>query len=467
MARLKSIGLHGIKHIARPAWHQLTAAQARYHRDFYALRDISLEVGEGEAVGIIGRNGSGKSTLLQIIAGTLTPTSGTVEVNGRAAALLELGSGFNPEFTGRENVYMNGLVLGLRESEIDGRFDAIAAYADIGDFLEQPVKTYSNGMVVRLAFAVAAHVDARILIIDEALSVGDARFQLKCARTIDRYIEDGRTLLFVSHDLNSVNRLCTAAVLLEQGQIKALHTPRIVTNLYTKMMEDDRGLGAINEELNILRDLPFDRTRRKDDQTRVASRTMADESGFERTSQVAREEHAMESEWANADGRSFSGHEFTVGGDTARIETIDILNAYAQPTGAFTSGDILIVRAQIRSFRDIPHPIFSVRIRDTKAMDIYGTNTLFKGISTPNISVGDIVEVIFKLTLNVLQGPYFVSVGCAHFEGDKLIVHHKRFDAVEIYVTQSDHHTFGIVDCHGEIHVRVVTPSVSVSNAEP
>ncbi len=188
------------------------------YRDFWALKDVSFEVNRGEAVGIIGRNGSGKSTLLQIIAGTLQPTEGQVNVKGRVAALLELGSGFNPEFTGRENVYLSGAVLGLARSTIDARFDTIAAFADIGDFLDQPVKTYSSGMMIRLAFAVQTAVEPDILIIDEALSVGDFFFQQKCAKRMRALREQGTTLLFVSHDTASVRDLCERTLYLRQGE---------------------------------------------------------------------------------------------------------------------------------------------------------------------------------------------------------------------------------------------------------
>jgi len=191
-----------------------------FYKEFWALKDVSFEIRKGETVGIIGRNGSGKSTLLQMICGTLFPTNGTVETRGRIAALLELGSGFNPEFTGRENVYLNGAVLGLSKEEIDARFDAIAAFADIGDFIEQPVKTYSSGMFVRLAFAIQANVDPEILIVDEALAVGDAYFVHRCMLRFNELQKSGTTILFVSHDANSVRNLCSRAIWLVDGAIR-------------------------------------------------------------------------------------------------------------------------------------------------------------------------------------------------------------------------------------------------------
>lgn len=208
----------------------------RWYREFHALKDINFDVRRGETVGIVGRNGSGKSTLLQIICGTLAPTRGDAKVNGRIAALLELGTGFNPEFTGRENVILNATVLGLDKSEIDARFDAIAAFADIGEFIDQPVKNYSSGMYVRLAFAVAINVDPDILIVDEALSVGDEAFQRKCFARINAIRDNGATVLFVSHSAGTVVELCDRAILLDRGEQLVEGTPKYVVSRYHKLL---------------------------------------------------------------------------------------------------------------------------------------------------------------------------------------------------------------------------------------
>jgi lipopolysaccharide transport system ATP-binding protein len=234
-ARLKSPLLEGAakffgKHTS-PHRALATRAAAGY-RDFYALRDLSFTVRRGEATGIIGRNGSGKSTLLQLIAGTLTPTAGSLEVNGRVSALLELGSGFNPDFTGRENVYLNGAIYGLGHAEMEGKFDEIAAFADIGDFIDQPVKTYSSGMMVRLAFSVGFSVQPDILIIDEALSVGDVFFQQKCFKKLHDMLEHGTTLLFVSHDMEAVRNLCEQVVLLNEGRMDFVGAPDETVSRY-------------------------------------------------------------------------------------------------------------------------------------------------------------------------------------------------------------------------------------------
>lgn len=214
----------------------LCRTQRQYYREFTALQDISFTVRRGQTVGIIGRNGSGKSTLLQIICGTLTPSSGEVQVNGRIAALLELGSGFNPEFSGRENVYLNGAILGLSREQMEARFDEIAAFADIGEFLEQPVKNYSSGMQVRLAFAVSVCVEPDILVVDEALAVGDEAFQRKCFARIERIKEEGGTILFVNHGAQAVVQLSDKAILLDRGEVLCAGRPKFVVNQYQRLL---------------------------------------------------------------------------------------------------------------------------------------------------------------------------------------------------------------------------------------
>lgn len=221
----------------------LLRGRKQFFKEFWALRNISFEIKKGETIGIIGRNGSGKSTLLQVIAGTLAPTAGSVSVNGRIAALLELGSGFNPEFTGRENVYMNGAIMEFSKAEMDEKFDRIVAFADIGEFIDQPVKIYSSGMYVRLAFAAAINVDPNILIIDEALAVGDMNFQAKCITALMRLKEKGATILFVSHDVGSVKSLCDRALYLEHGGLKAIGAASDVAELYVRVMREE-----MNEE---------------------------------------------------------------------------------------------------------------------------------------------------------------------------------------------------------------------------
>lgn len=224
--------------------------------EFWALHDINLEITQGQTLGVVGRNGSGKSTLLQIIVGTLTPTAGSVEVKGRVSALLELGSGFNPEFTGRQNVFFNAQILGFNHKETEQKFDEIAAFADIGDFIDQPVKTYSSGMFVRLAFAVATSVEPDILVVDEALSVGDEAFQRKCFARLQSIQEGGGTILFVSHAATSVVQLCTSAILMDSGELLLSHTPKVVISKYQKLIyaDPDKVLG-LKEDIRVLNQL--------------------------------------------------------------------------------------------------------------------------------------------------------------------------------------------------------------------
>lgn len=227
----------------------LFRGKKKYYREFDALQNISFEIAKGETVGIIGRNGSGKSTLLQIIAGTLTPTNGEINVNGRVAALLELGSGFNPEFTGRENVYLNGAILGISKSEMDNRFNDIIEFADIGNFIDQPVKTYSSGMYIRLAFSIAINVEADILIVDEALAVGDTKFQIKCIEKMREIKENGTTILFVSHAGEQVKRFCEKGIWLENGKIKEIDTATNVVNHY----EDSLHMDILNQQIKAVK----------------------------------------------------------------------------------------------------------------------------------------------------------------------------------------------------------------------
>ena len=423
--------------------------EQRHFHDFQALRDINLQVRKGEAVGIVGRNGSGKSTLLQIIAGTLTPTAGSVNVAGKVAALLELGSGFNPEYTGRENVFLNASLLGLSEEATMARFEDIVAFADIGDFIGQPVKTYSSGMVVRLAFAVAAHVDADILIVDEALSVGDARFQMKCARAIDRFLDAGTTLLFVSHDASSINRLCNAAVLLDGGRIRLFQSPKVVTNIYLKMMVGKEGPGAVEEDIKRFEARPFEREREKT-VTRESYPSAREVDARDREDQILRK---SEDEVVPL----LSAQEYGVGGQTARIQRIELFDEEGSIVSSVHTGDALIVVAEVEARTAIPAPIFAIRIRDAKGVDIYGTNSHYLKMENPPLREGDVAAVRFELTANMMQGNYFISVGCSHFSGDDLIVHHRRYDALPFSVLQRDH-SFGSTNCMARIAVGVRKP---------
>jgi lipopolysaccharide transport system ATP-binding protein len=463
----------------------------RLYRDFYALREVSFDVRKGESLGIIGRNGSGKSTLLQIIAGTLQPTKGTVNVNGRVAALLELGSGFNPDFTGKENVFLNAAVLGLSRRQIEERYAAIAAFAEIGDFIDQPVRTYSSGMVLRLAFAVAAHVDPDILIIDEALAVGDARFQLKCARVIDRFISRGVTLLFVSHDSSMVKRLCQRALLLEHGAMVYSGKPNDVVNLYSKLIADGGSTEALapdiaaeqagsappvpagspaNGQLVAKGGTPPDSAlpaaARKADAEPAA--TAALRMRLKAAEAILRahsggELLARKMEMMLADERlhvQVSGQEFAYGGQMGKIREVGVSDADGQARTWFTTGEPVVVRMRVEAHEDFPEPIFALTIKNMAGVEIYGTNTLFSGQLAQPIKTGELREVTFAFDLDLLPGNYFLSFGFTHFIGEELIVIHRRYDAIKVEVHGVDR-CFGIANLKAVIDSRTLPPETT------
>lgn len=404
---------------------------------FTALKPTTLTVRRGECVGIIGRNGAGKSTLLQIIAGTLQPSEGTVDVRGRVAALLELGSGFNPDFTGRENVHLNASILGMSSREIEARMPAILEYAGVGDFVDRPVRTYSSGMVVRLAFAVCAHVDADVLIIDEALAVGDARFQFKCFATLNQFLADGRTIIFVSHDANSVKRLCTSAVLLEQGEMLLQGTPNDVVNIYTKLVATPLGRSAVEEDIALARSrtgltangsVPRPATSAPDASTRL----LADERSHQQ----------------------ISDKEYTYGGEAGRINSVLLCNDNGDPALTFTAGDHACVHLLCEADSAVPDPIYAVTIKDVRGQEVFGTNTYYRGDSVPAVEAGAKVHTTFRLRLNLMPGIYFISAGWVRLENGDVQVIQRRYDVIRFEVTGRDR-SFGIAYCDHTVEVRV------------
>lgn len=348
---------HRLSQFLLPRMQRLVGMQPRkYHRDFWALKNISFEVAKGETVGIIGRNGSGKSTLLQIITGTLSPTSGEVQVVGRVAALLELGSGFNPEFTGRENVMLNGTLLGLSNEDINRKFDDIAAFADIGAYLEQPVKTYSSGMLVRLAFAVQVQVEPDVLIVDEALAVGDALFQKRCFQRIEKLVSNGTTLLFVSHDQESVRTLTRRALLLDKGRSRHWGRASDTVLEYRKLLHAD--------ETKYLADMA----------ERVISRpapvAMVAESGEELPSR-----------------------KLEFGDLEAVIKEVRILGEDGNDRKIFAPMDIQVIRITVAIGRDLTHLNIGIRIRNKEGVKIFSWGTFNRDLA---IAAGAEVGEVFR-----------------------------------------------------------------------
>ena len=426
-------------------------------RLFTAVNNVSLDVMPGECLGIIGRNGAGKSTLLQMIAGTMRPTAGEVRVHGRVAALLELGSGFNPDFTGRENVHLNASILGLRREEIAAKYGAIVAYSGVEEFIDRPVRTYSSGMVVRLAFAVCVHVDADILIIDEALAVGDARFQFKCHATLEQMMKDGRTIIFVSHDTNALKRMCNTAMLLERGEVLVKGVPNDVVNLYTKLITSPHGVEAIRGDLAALRaGLAEPAT---GDQRPAESKPSA--------GTAAQAAAAIDTSISRAGGtgsellvderahRQISDKEYAYGGTMGRILSVVMTNERGEPRLSFLTGSRARVHIVCEAATDIPDPIYALTLKDVRGQEIYGTNTYFQGQNPPPVLAGDRLEVVFDLPLNVLPGIYFVSLGWVRLVNAEVVVIHRRYDVLRFDVMPCDK-SFGIAYCPTDIHVRAL-----------
>lgn len=364
-----------------------------YYREFWALRDVSLDIRRGETIGIIGRNGSGKSTLLQVICGTLGPTEGGVEVRGRIAALLELGAGFNPEFTGRENVYMSGAVLGLSREDIDQRFESILAFADIGDFIEQPVKTYSSGMYVRLAFAVIAHVDADILVIDEALSVGDVFFGQKCMRFLRKFKETG-TVVFVSHDANAVINLCERAVLLENGAIVQQGDAKEVCEAYhasgyRQSVRKTSGTGELSAPAKV----PEARS--------SVPHPYSPQSSIE----VFR----------------FSEDKAGFGNGKAVITGSGLTDGDGNDLAWVAGGEVVRLRIQITIREALDRPIVGFFLKDRLGQPLFGDNTYLTYAGAPvGASPGDVLEASFEFAMPILPlGSYSIDMAVANGSYDE------------------------------------------------
>ena len=388
------------------------------YKEHYALKNVDMEVKTGESVGIIGVNGSGKSTILKIITGVLNPTAGDVEINGRISALLELGAGFNMEYTGLENVYLNGTMMGFTKQEIDERLQDILDFADIGDFVHQPVKTYSSGMFVRLAFAVAINIDPEILIVDEALSVGDVFFQAKCYHKFEEFKKMGKTILFVSHDLTSIAKYCDRVVLLNKGVKLAEGNPKDMVNMYKKLL-----VHQLDEE------------------------TLEDVSGKSAIGEKS------------ADGKAWKNN-FEVnptvtdyGEKQAEIVDFAIIDQYGAYSSIIEKGSVYKVKAKIHFHETVKNPIFTITIKNKQGTDITGTNTMFERIETGTVNAGEDRIVTYEQQMNLQGGDYLLSLGCTGYVGDNFVVYHRLYDLVSFNVL-SDKNTVGFFDMNSNITVE-------------
>jgi lipopolysaccharide transport system ATP-binding protein len=398
-------------------------ARRKYYREFWALRDVSFEIKKGETVGIIGRNGSGKSTLLHMICGTLNPTQGDVHVVGRVAALLELGAGFNPEFTGRENIYLYATVLGLSRKDIESRFSEIALFADIGEYIEQPVKTYSSGMMVRLAFAVIAHVDANILIIDEALAVGDAFFTQKCMAFLRNFMKVG-TVLFVSHDTGSIKSLCNSTIWLDKGELIKKGSPKEICELYLESVYES-GQGKSNTSLS---QIPRDKNKTysvKDQRLDYlnASNLRNDLQVFE-----------------------FDPYSTSFGKGGALIADVQLLDADESLLLWVVGGEKVLLRIYIHSNQEISYPIVGFFVKDKMGQVLFGENTyLFYKDQLITFAEGEKSRVDFTFYMPLLPvGEYSITVAVADGTQEKHVQHHWVHDAL-IFKSESSSVSTGLI----------------------
>lgn len=387
----------------------LGLSRRKRYKEHYALRNVNFDIEEGECVGIIGTNGSGKSTILKIITGVLSPTEGEVKVDGRISALLELGAGFNMEYTGLENIYLNGTMIGFTEKEIDERLDAILEFADIGDFIHQPVKMYSSGMFVRLAFAVAINIDPEILIVDEALSVGDVFFQAKCYHKFEEFKEQGKTILFVSHDLGSIARYCDRVILLNKGNKLDEGSPKAMVDMYKQLL--------VNQ----------DPVKQK-------------EGG-----QEGQQENWREGFQVNPDTLEY-------GEKQAEIIDYTVLDVNGRQSNTIEKGTTFRIKMKVHFNEDIQEPIMAFTFKNVQGTEITGTNTMYEKLSVEHPEAGRECIVTFEQKMNLQGGEYLLSFGCTGYRDGEFTVFHRLYDACNITVI-STKNTVGFYDMNSRVTI--------------
>jgi lipopolysaccharide transport system ATP-binding protein len=418
--RLKQFVLPRLRHL-------FDLPPTQYYREFWALKNISFEVKKGETVGIIGCNGSGKSTLLQIICGILTPTNGSITTEGRIAALLELGSGFNPEFTGRENVYMNASVLGLSKNEIDSRFEEIANFADIGEFIEQPVKTYSSGMMVRLAFAVQTQVEPNILIVDEALAVGDAKFQARCFERLKQLKEGGTSILLVTHSTEQIVMHCSRAVLLNRGIVIDSGEPKKVVNRYLDLL-----FGKERKQIN--------------EPNLINTPTLQSHHPIGHLNFV-------DDVFSTHPG--YNPFEYRWGDGAAKITDFYLLSENTIYATTINTGKQINIEVAIKFYETLQNPIFGVTIKTKEGIAIYGTNTEILNIEKlkANFIFGEVAAIKIDFICRFAPGDYFISLGLATRQGEEITPHDRRYDSIHFQVRPTPTF-FGLVNTDLNISIE-------------
>ena len=410
----------------------LGLSRKKKYKEHYALNHVSFQVKKGETVGIIGTNGSGKSTILKIITGVLSPTAGEVSVNGRISALLELGAGFNGEYSGIENVYLNGSMIGFSREEIDAKLQSILDFADIGDFIYQPVKTYSSGMFVRLAFAVAINIDPEILIVDEALSVGDVFFQAKCYRKFEEFKEMGKTILFVSHDLSSIGKYCDRVVLLNKGEKLAEGGAKEMVNLYRRVLvnqyedadqsENKEGSAAENGQ---------------------SGNNASGENGHD----------GQGSQKLMKDSLNLNPQVLEYGSKLGEIVDFAIRDDTGMITNVIEKGKEFSVQMKVNFQADVSDPIFAFTLKDLKGTEITGTNTMYEHTPLKPQKAGDVREITFKQVMPLEAGEYMLCLGCTGYKDGDFTVFHRLYDVCNLTVI-TDKKAVGYFDLFSKVSVK-------------
>lgn len=407
----------------------LGLGRKKHYTEHHALQGVDMTVRQGECVGIIGTNGSGKSTILKIITGVLTPTSGEVTVNGRISALLELGAGFNMEYNGIENIYLNGTMIGFSKKEIDEKLDEILSFADIGDYVYQPTKTYSSGMFVRLAFAVAINIDPEILIVDEALSVGDVFFQAKCYHKFEEFKKMGKTIVFVSHDLSSISKYCDRVILLNQGVKLGEGSPKKMIDTYKQVLVGQY-VAPDSEEERLLDDEKLREMAAKGVDGSKLKKESAGETG----------------------GIGENPELLEYGSKKAMITEYYITDDKGVKTSAVLKGSRFTIYMKVEMTEKITAPIFAFTIKNVRGTEITGTNTMVEKAFLESVEAGEVKEISFTQEMNLQGGDYLLSLGVTGYEGDDFTVYHRLYDVLNVTVV-SDKDTVGYYDMNSVVKV--------------
>ena len=406
----------------------LGLSRGKLHKEHYALKGVDLSIYKGETVGIIGTNGSGKSTILKIITGVLNPTGGNLNVNGRISALLELGAGFNMEYNGIENIYLNGTMMGFSEKEIDAKLQNILDFADIGDFVYQPCKTYSSGMFVRLAFAVAINIEPEILIVDEALSVGDVFFQAKCYHKFEEFKQMGKTILFVSHDLSSIAKYCDRVILLNKGTKLGEGSPKEMIDAYKQVLVGQYEIPQ--EEESLL----------QDEELNQKAAESADKASAKR-------------EKLSAEVLGINEKALEYGTKDGEITEFYVTDKKGTKTSAIIKGEEFTLHMKVKFNNDIPAPIFAFTLKDKHGTEITGTNSMIEKAFLDSVKAGEEKEITFTQNIDLQGGEYLISLGVTGYEGDKFQVYHRLYDVLNLTVV-SDKNTVGYYDMNSKVVVK-------------